>query len=49
MSVLVSYGQTSTIGFTVDPAAVSDGDLFLDCVHAAFGELLGTPGGVGSQ
>jgi len=43
MSVLVSYHQTCTIGFTVDPAAVSDVDLFLECVRAAFRELLGDP------
>jgi len=43
MLVLVSYDQACTIGFTVDPAAVSDVDLFLECVRAAFHELLGDP------
>jgi hypothetical protein len=43
MLVLVSCGQPCTIGFTVDPAAVSDVDLFLECVRPAFHELLGDP------
>jgi hypothetical protein len=29
--------------FPVDPAAVSDVDLFLECVRPAFRELLGDP------
>ncbi len=39
MAVLVSFDGTCTVGFTIDPAAVTDGALFLDCVLAAFGEL----------
>ena len=40
MAVLVSYDGVCTIGFTIDPAAVTDIELFLNCVHDAFDELL---------
>jgi len=40
MAVLVFYNGISTIGFTLDPAAVTDIRLFVDCVQAAFAELL---------
>lgn len=40
MAVLVSYDGVCTIGFTLDPAAVTDVALFLDCVRDAFDELL---------
>ncbi|RNL62846.1 DUF1298 domain-containing protein [Nocardioides marmoriginsengisoli] len=40
MAVLVSYDGVCTIGLTLDPAAVTDTALFVDCVQAAFDELL---------
>jgi diacylglycerol O-acyltransferase / wax synthase len=39
MAVLVSYEGVCTIGFTLDPAAITDTDLFVSCVHDAFEEL----------
>jgi len=39
MAVLVSYEGVCTIGFTLDPAAITDTDLFVNCVHDAFEEL----------
>lgn len=41
MAVLVSYEGTCTIGFTVDPAALVDVDLFMQVTKDAFDELLG--------
>jgi diacylglycerol O-acyltransferase len=40
MAVLVSYRGMCTIGFTLDPAAVTDVSLFVDCVRDAMDELL---------
>jgi len=40
MAVLVSYEGVCTIGFTLDPAAVTDIELFLDSISEAFDELL---------
>jgi WS/DGAT/MGAT family acyltransferase len=39
MAVLVSYDGVCTIGFTLDPAAVTDTDLLVGCVSDAFEEL----------
>lgn len=39
MGVLVSYNGMCTVGFTLDPAAVTDTALFVDCMHDAFEEL----------
>ncbi|WP_270889616.1 wax ester/triacylglycerol synthase domain-containing protein [Pedococcus sp. 5OH_020] len=39
MAVMVSYDGTCTVGFTIDPASVTDVGLFMDCVDAAFDEL----------
>jgi len=41
MAVLVSYEGVCTIGFTLDPAAITDTGLFVSCVQDAFEELLG--------
>jgi diacylglycerol O-acyltransferase len=43
MAVLVSYEQTCTVGFTVDPAAVTDPQLFMRLTGEAFAELLAMP------
>ena len=43
MAVLVSYDGVCTIGFTLDPAAVTDIDLLLECMHDSFAELLDEP------
>lgn len=40
MAVLVSYEGTCTIGFTIDPAAVDDVELFMRVTTEAFDELL---------
>lgn len=40
MAVLVSYEGTCTIGFTIDPAAVTDVDLFMQSARNAFDDLL---------
>jgi diacylglycerol O-acyltransferase / wax synthase len=40
MAVLVSYDGVCTVGFTLDPAAVTDTELFLQSVREAFAELL---------
>ena len=40
MAVLVSYDGVCTIGFTLDPAAITDTGLFVTCVQEAFEELL---------
>ena len=39
MAVLVSYEGTCTVGFTIDPAAVTDPELLLDCTLSAFRDL----------
>lgn len=39
MAVLVSYDGTCTVGFTIDPAAVTDPELLLEGVAQAFAEL----------
>ena len=41
MAVLVSYNGLCTVGFTLDPAAVTDQELFVSSVRDAFDELLG--------
>jgi diacylglycerol O-acyltransferase len=47
MAVLVSYEGVCTIGFTLDPAAITDTGLFINCVQDALEELLTqeNPGG----
>jgi diacylglycerol O-acyltransferase len=40
MAVLVSYDGTCTVGFTIDPAAVTDHPLFIACVRESFLELI---------
>lgn len=40
MAVLVSYEGTCTVGFTIDPAAITDPGLFLKLVQESFDELL---------
>jgi hypothetical protein len=42
MAVLISYDGVCTVGFTLDPAAVTDVPLYLDCMSEAFDELLQT-------
>ena len=39
MAVLVSYEGTCTVGFTIDPAAVTDAELLLECTLGAFSDL----------
>lgn len=39
MAVLVSYDGLATIGFTIDPAAVTDSALLVECVREALAEL----------
>jgi hypothetical protein len=39
MAVLVSYDGTCTVGFTIDPAAVSEPELLMESVVGAFAEL----------
>jgi len=41
MAVLVSYEGVCTLGFTMDPAAVTDPQLFIGCTRDAFDELFG--------
>jgi len=43
MSVLVSYGQACTIGFTVDPAAGSEWTCSWNVCVLPLRELLGDP------
>ena len=40
MAVLVSYRGTCTVGFTIDPAAVTAPDLLVSCTRESFEELL---------
>ena len=40
MAVLVSYDGTCTIGFTLDPSAITDAPLFVECVRDSFDELI---------
>jgi len=40
MAVLVSYDGVCTVGLTLDPAAVTDAGLFVECIQAAMAELL---------
>jgi len=40
MAVLVSYDGMATIGFTLDPSAVTDIPLFTQCVRDSFDELV---------
>jgi len=42
MVVLVSYEGLCTLGFTIDPAAVVDPELFLESTRKAFDEVLGS-------
>ena len=39
MAVLVSYEGICTVGFTIDPAAVTDPELLLDSTRTAFCDL----------
>ncbi len=48
MTVLLSYCATSCIGITLDPAAVTDPALFVDCVRRGFDEVVGRPGTTGT-
>jgi WS/DGAT/MGAT family acyltransferase len=41
MAVLISYEGVCSIGLTLDPAAVTDIELFLTCLHEGFDEILG--------
>ncbi|MCW2755312.1 MAG: hypothetical protein JWQ32_2723 [Marmoricola sp.] len=40
MITLVSHGPTCCVGVNYDPAAFTDGDLFLSCLEAGFNEVL---------
>jgi diacylglycerol O-acyltransferase len=40
MSVLLSYDGTCTIGITLDPAAVTEPSLFIDCLRRGLDEVL---------
>ena len=40
MAVLVSHEGTCTIGFTIDPAAIIDPELFVRLTQESFGEML---------
>lgn len=39
MAVLVSYEGTCTVGFTIDPAAVTEPELLVECTRTAFRDL----------
>jgi diacylglycerol O-acyltransferase len=39
MAVMVSYDGTATIGLTIDPAAVTDPEVFVACTEASLSEL----------
>ena len=41
MAVLASYDGSCSIGFTIDPAAVTDVALLVECTRDAFNELFG--------
>jgi len=41
MTVLLSYDGTCGIGLTLDPAAITDPDLFVQCVSQSFDEITG--------
>jgi hypothetical protein len=47
MSVLLSHCGTCCIGITLDPAAVTEPALFVDCVRAGFDEVVGRPAATG--
>jgi hypothetical protein len=40
MVVMASYDGTCCVGFNVDPDAITDLDLFADCVREGFDEVL---------
>ena len=42
MAVLISYEGVCSIGLTLDPAAVTDIELFVACLHEGFDEVLGS-------
>jgi len=42
---LLSYCDQAALGVNLDPAAVADGDVLLDCLRAAYEEALGGLGG----
>lgn len=47
MTVMLSYDGTCAVGVTIDPAAVTDPDLFMRCLEEGFAEVCGstaTPG-----
>ena len=45
MAVLASYHGSCSIGFTIDPAAVTDVPLLVECTRDAFTELIGASEG----
>jgi len=45
MVTLVSHGSTCCVGVNYDPAAFTDGDLFLTSLEAGFAEVLALAGG----
>jgi diacylglycerol O-acyltransferase len=49
MVVLVSYNGSCSMGFTIDPAAVTDPGLLVSCVRDAFDELSSTDVVAGGQ
>ncbi len=38
---LLSHCESIQIGLNMDPVAIPDGDVLLDCVRAGFDEVLG--------
>ena len=44
MTVLLSHCGTACVGITLDPAAVTDPDLFVECVRQGFDEVTGRDG-----
>ncbi len=42
MTVLLSYDGTCAVGVTIDPAAVTDPDLFMRCLEEGFQEVRGS-------
>lgn len=44
MVTLVSHGDTCCVGVNYDPAAFTDGELFLSCLEAGFSEVLAIVG-----
>ena len=40
MSVMTSYAGTCSVGLTMDPAAVEEPELFVECLREGFAEVL---------